>query len=120
MKLFIQELDKVVQTGLEQGSWDVPRNVYLWGGASAPYAQLTLDEPLPTNVTFPAGTLVVGRNSQQQPVQGTLLETAPEGATVLQVSYEISSDPEDYVQCRVGGLVPLDEQDLSGCEFSLL
>jgi hypothetical protein len=96
------------------------RNVYIQGGYSRSYAQLTLVSPPAAN--FQPGATVIGKAPDQGEVIGKLVDKAVWSNSsghnkVIKVLYATSDKQEKYVGCQVGGLYTFSYANLNGCKF---
>lgn len=89
--------------------------VYEQGYGSLPYAEVTLDESLPQDIS--EGTRITGVNADGNEVIGSALEFLPAGSTIIKIRYEIQ-DGATFRTCRVGG-APEVFRMIDGCKYSL-
>jgi len=110
---------KVMEEELFLGQMAKALNVYVEGGHSGSYAQLTLLAPSGP-VSFNAGDTVTGSTLTGGEVTGTLMEplNIGEGNTQdiqIRVQYTTSDIQAKYVGCQVGGLYTFFEANRAGC-----
>jgi hypothetical protein len=88
--------------------------VYERGAFSWPYADLEVKEGLP--IEMPKGTKVTGISSFDKEIEGSVLEHASAGSTLLRVQYHFSDDREPGHECHVGANpIP----NLKGCKYTM-
>jgi cyanophycinase-like exopeptidase len=75
------------------------KNIYINGGNSGSYAEVTLAVPLTQTITV--GTAITGVSATASIVTGVAFEQAAAGATTLKVRYTVGVD---VAPCAVGGL----------------
>ena len=96
--------------------------VYVNGGHSGSYAELKISN---TSVAgdYPVDTIVHGRNSFAEAVNGTLLEAAiwSKGASspTIKVLYDVIPLQSGYSDCQVGGLYTFAAADRGGCTYHI-
>jgi hypothetical protein len=98
-----------------ENAWQVYEN----GGHSGSYAELTISNTT-AGADYPPGTIVRGKNSFDEVVNGTLLERAQwkAGATsnpTIKVLYDVLPLQSEYSDCQVGGLYTFSAAERGGC-----
>lgn len=97
--------------------------VYVNGGHSGSYAELIISNATVT-VDYPAGTIVRGKNSFGDVVNGTLLEPAKwrkdASSPTIKVLYDVLPLQSEYSDCQVGGLFTFAAAERGGCTYSFL
>lgn len=110
IQLIFSELSKETKAGLQTAS-----RVYQEGAFSGPVAEIELTDPL--EFSIPRGTLVAGDahdgNTYSQ-VTGRLHREYSQGERIMEIAYDVSADPSEFVHCQVGAR-PTPE--LGGCKF---
>ena len=107
------------ETGVRilQNAWQV----YEFGGHSGSYAELKI-----TNISqhrdFPIGTIVRGKDSFNDVVNGTLMEEVrwnnDTTNTTIKVLYDVMPVQSEYSDSQVGGLYTFAAAERSGCTYS--
>lgn len=111
---FDQTVMESLLAGQTQGAFDQAQFVYEDGGNSKSFAILSIPGGLPRDVL--AGTkLTARRQDGAVDVVGAAADNYSAGDLTLEFSYPISSDQEDHLECRVGGL-PENEIMERGCK----
>lgn len=95
-----QAIEGQLAAGTEEGMANALR-IYTEGAFSKSYAEITLDTPLTS--TLPKGTEVVGTNTNNDEIRGTILDEAEASDKIIRVQYATTGVQESYVGCQVGG-----------------
>lgn len=107
---------EIQMDGKSETSFGNAGDLYRNGGSAAPYSNLTLATLLPQAV--PHLTRVTGTDTNQNQVVGWVWGNHPAQSTHLAVHYLISSNQDNYVSCKVGGLVSVNAQVTEGCKYT--
>lgn len=94
-------------------SFDQARLVYSQGGNSKSIATLTIAAGLPFNVA--KGTRLTAEGLDGRQVVGTCETSAVAGSTTIAFRYPVSTNVQNHLDCRVGGL-PFSQQITAGCK----
>lgn len=94
-----QAIESQLATGTEEG-FAAALRIYQEGAFSKSYAEVKLDTAL--TMDLPAGTEIVGSNSNDDEIRGTLLDEAEAGDVMVRVQYSTTGVQASYVTCQVG------------------
>jgi hypothetical protein len=98
-------------------------HVYEMGGHSGSYAELTISNAS-VAVNYPNGTVIRGITSNDDLINGTLLEPVKwsVGASnaIMKVLYDVGPLQIEYSDCQVGGLFTFGAAERGGCKYNSL
>lgn len=103
------ELELVKRT---EQSLQAAGRIYMQGGSSKSYAEITLTTPLVSAVQ--KGTAMSGVTVDDVETVGKAYDNIPAGNTTVRMQYQTSDDQSNYVQCAVGAL-PTIARITAGC-----
>jgi hypothetical protein len=96
--------------------------VYEMGGHSGSYAELFIQNAT-VAVNYTVGTIIRGITSNDDAINGTLLEPviwkAGASSPVMKVLYDVGPLQIEYSDCQVGGLFTFGAAEKGGCTFHL-
>ena len=100
--------------GATQQSFDDGKKVYTMGGNSKTIATLQVTGGLPQAVK--AKTKLTATGVDGRSVVGIAAKDAAANSNLLLFQYPVTTDYENYLDCRVGGL-PENERITEGCKY---